>query len=119
FKKSPDYRAGTRLLVRFLSYLRAAVRNIRNGRIPRLLNPRQDGMLSIRQGRKGEGDVLADELPARPDSDAALGEMIEDIVSLLRRKEALSTIPLVALFRGMLSGMTAQQQRQQFGDSAA
>src|SRR5262245_38600606 len=77
FKEKPDYTGGNPLLVRFLSYLRAAVRNIRNGRIPRLLNTRQDGMLSIRQGRKGEGDVLADELPARPDSDAALGEMIE------------------------------------------
>jgi hypothetical protein len=120
FTERPDYVDGNPLLARFLSYLESAVRNIRKGRIPRLSNSRQGGLVSIGQGRarKGErtADVSPDELPGRADHDADVSEMVEDIASLLRRKEGAYPIPLVALFRAMLTGMTVDQQRRRFGD---
>jgi hypothetical protein len=123
FEERPDYVGGNPLVARFLSYLEGAVRNIRKGRIPRLLSSRRDGVLRIGQGRARDGErtdaVLPDELPGRADQDADLGEMVEDITGLLRRKEGSHAIPLVALFQAMLGGMTVSEQRRRFGDGAA
>lgn len=121
FSERPDYATGNPLLARFLSYLDGAVKNIRNGKIRRLLNNRQDGTVSIGQGRK-KGDeadgISPDEIPGRMDHDADLGEMIEDLTTLLRRKEAASRFPLVPLLRAMLDGMSVNEQRRKFGDKA-
>jgi hypothetical protein len=122
FKERPDYVGGNPLVGRFLAFLDGAVRNIRKNRIPRFLDTRQDGMVRIGQGRARRGektdDIRPDELPGRPDADADLGEMIEDITGLLRRKERTHPIPLVALFQAMIGGMTVNEQRRRFGDSA-
>src|SRR5262249_27252456 len=74
FRERPDYQAGNPLLARFLAFLEGAVRNIRKGRIPRLLSNRQHGMVSIGQGRSRTGEtpdgISPDELPGREDMDA-------------------------------------------------
>lgn len=111
------------MLARFLGYLDKAVRNIRNGKIPRLLKYRPNGTMRISQGRTKKGEkadgISADEIPGRIDHDTDLGEMIEDMTNLLRRKEASSGVPLVSLFNAMLGGMSVNQQRRRFGDRAA
>ena len=111
FQERPDYVNGNPLLARFLAFLNAAVRNIRNNRIPRLLNTRQDGMLRI-------GQEKFTDIPGRVDPDTDLGEMVQDILSLLRRKEQRYGIPLAALFQAIMEGMTVNDQRREFGDWA-
>jgi hypothetical protein len=107
---------------RFLTWVKYAVNNIRLGKIPRLsdIEIRPQGTLSIGQGRQQKGDpfdgVSPDQIAARPSTDADLHELIQDIVSLLRRKEAGFGFPLVDLFQDMISGMSVEQQRKKFGD---
>src|SRR5207244_627726 len=121
----PDALEGNPLQARFLTFLDYAVRNVARGKIPRLANVerRPEGTVSIGQGRwrPGEeaGGVSPDEIAARPDADADVGEMIADIEALLRKKERASGLPLTDLFRATLGGMAVHQQRTRFGDRPA
>jgi len=45
--------------------------------------------------------------------------LIEDIAGLLTRKEAATGLPLVDVFRGMMDGAHAYEQRQLYGDRRA
>jgi len=125
FEERPDYVTGNPLQARFMKYLQYAVNNIRKGKIPRLANtePRPQGTLSIGLGRRRAGDpagdVSPDEIVARRSHDVDLGELIEDIITLLRRKEAAYPIRLVDLFHSILAGQTQDQQRKSFGDRLA
>jgi len=123
FREKPDYSSGNPLLARFLAFLEGAVRNIRKGRIPRLLSSRQQGIVSIGLSRAKRGEtpegISPDEIPGRVDMDTDLGEMIEDLEGLLRRKERASGLPLVAMFRATMAGQTTVQQRRTFGDRKA
>lgn len=119
--QTPDFNP---LQARFLKYLQFAVNNIRNGKIPRLANAEQrpHGTISIGQGRTKEGDpangVSPDEIASRASADADLGEMIEDILGLLRAKEPAYSLPLAALFHAIMAGERSEQQAKRFGDRA-
>jgi hypothetical protein len=110
------------LQVRFMAFLHSAIRNIRKGRVPRLLSVerRPPGTVSIGQGRHKAGDpstgISPDAIAARPSPEPELDELIGDIEALLRRKEASYGFPLVALFRAMTSGKNTEEQRAIFGD---
>jgi hypothetical protein len=110
---------------RFMSFLQGAINNVRKGKVPRLrsVERRPQGSVSIGQGRRKEGDpatgISPDEIADRPSTDAELGEMVEDITSLLLRKQSETGLPLAGLFRAMMSGMNSQQQRARFGDRPA
>lgn len=125
FEERPDYVQGNPLQARFLKYLQYAVNNIRKGNIPRLRNVEQrpQGTISIGLGRQREGDpdgsVSPDEIAARRSTEADLGEMIEDLTSLLRRKEGEHSLPLAALFQGIMAGERTEEQRRRFGDRVA
>ena len=56
---------------------------------------------------------------ARRSLDADLAELADDLMGLLRKKEAAHSLPLVALFRAIMSGQTTDQQRSRFGDRAS
>jgi hypothetical protein len=108
-----------------MQWVKFAVNNIRKGKIRRLSNveERPGGTFSIAQGRTSEGDPAAgispEKLPGRPSTDESLAEMIADIETLLRFKERAYPVRLVDLFRSMLAGTTAGQQRATFGDRLA
>ena len=125
FEERPDYIGGNPLQARFLKYLQFAVNNIRKGKIPRLadVEHRPQGTVSIGQGRSRGGDlaggVSPDQIVARRSHDADLAELADDLMGLLRRKEAAYPLPLVALFQAIMSGQTTDQQRARFGDRAS
>jgi hypothetical protein len=116
----PDSAAHFR--ARFKTWVKYLVANIRAGKIARLTDTEQrpQGTVSISQGRRKEGDlggaISPDQIAARPSGDAHFQELIEDIKSLLRRKEAAYELPLVRFFSSMMSGARTAQQYQQFGD---
>ncbi len=123
FTERPGETAGFNpLQARFLKYLQFAVNNIRKGKIVRLADAGQwpIGTVSIGQGRTREGDpangVSPNEIVDRPSKDADLGEMVEDIIALLRRKEGAYGLPLAALFHAIMAGQRTDQQVKQFGD---
>ncbi len=117
--ETPDFNP---LQARFMVFLQAAIGNIRKGKIARLRNVerRPPGAIPIGLGRHQHGDEAAgispDEIADRPHRDADLGEMIEDISDMLRRKEPAYGFPLVALFRAIMSGVSNEEQRRRFGD---
>jgi hypothetical protein len=125
FQERPDYVEGNPLQARFIKYLQFAVNNIRKGKIPRLadVEHRPQGTVSIGQGRSRGSDsfggLLPDEIVARPSHDGDLGELVDDLIGLLRRKEAAYPLPLAALFHAIMSGQTQDQQRKTFGDGAS
>lgn len=123
FVERPGYLGGNPLMARFMRFLDMAIRNIKGGRIPRLRQNQGQGWLSIGQGRKGDdesrGTVSPDEIAGRADTDADLKEMIADITTWLRRKEASSGLPLVRLFDAIMAGRNSEQQRKIVGDTAA
>jgi hypothetical protein len=125
FQERPDYVEGNPLQARFVKYLQFAVNNIRKGKISRLadVEHRPQGTVSIGQGRSRGGDsfggVSPDQIVARPSHDADLAELVDDLIGLLRRKEAAYPIRLVDLFRAILAGQTQDQQRKTFGDGAS
>jgi hypothetical protein len=96
------------LRARFMKYLQFAVNNIRKSRIPRLANTGSwpPGTVSIGQGRSKKDEptsgITPDEIKARSSQDADLGEKIEDIETLLQRKEGAYGFPLVDLFRTIM-----------------
>jgi hypothetical protein len=110
------------LQARFLRYLQWAINNIRKGKIARLAHasPYPPGTVSIGQGRARKDEptvgISPDEIAARPSHDADLGEMVEDIETLLRQEEKTSPLPLVGLFRTIMAGERTDQQVQRFGD---
>src|SRR5262249_54671799 len=122
FQERPGYMGGNPLLARFLQYLQWAINNIRKGKIPRLssIEPRPAGTVSIGQGRQRMGDLRAgvspEEIATPYSGERDFEEMIQDIEGLLRRKEGAYGFPLVNLFRAMLRGMSADQQRRTFDD---
>lgn len=122
FQERPHGPGFNPLQARFMQFLQFAVNNIRRGRIPRLahVGHRPSGTVTIGQGRSTKGEagavVSPESIPARRTGDADLAEMIEDIALLLRRKESAYGLPLVDLFRAILGGMNAHEQRQRFGD---
>lgn len=113
------------LQARFMKFLEFAVRNIRKGKIVRLrkAEARPAGTVSIGVGRTKEGDpsqgLPAEQLPARPATDTAFGEIVADLLSNLRQKEAAYGLPLVAVFQAMLAGQRSDALRQTYGDRAA
>jgi hypothetical protein len=119
---SADNPAVNLLQARFMAFLEAAIRTIKKGRVPRLLNVerRPQGAVSIGLGRWKEGDpatgISPDEIADRPSGEAHLGELLGDIEGLLRRKEPGYGFPLAALFRAIMAGRNLDQQKQQFGD---
>ncbi len=115
----PDSAAHFR--ARFKTWVKYLVANIRAGKIARLTNieQRPQGTVSIGQGRRKEGDpggVSPDQIAARPSGDADFEEMIDDIKTLLHRKEAAYGLPLVRFFSGMMAGARTAQQYRDFGD---
>src|SRR5262249_28287927 len=98
------------LQARFLKYLQFAVNNIKKGKIVRLTNAGQ-----LPPGTVG---IAPDKIQARPAQDAALGELIEDILGLLRQKEQAYPLPLVDLFKAIMGGDRTEQQTRRFGDRA-
>lgn len=122
FHERPDYLGGNPLMARFMRFLDMAIRNIKGGRIPRLRQNQGQGWFSIGQGRNRnelQGTVSPDEIAGREDTDSDLKEMITDITTWLRRKEASSGLPLVRLFDAIMAGKNSEQQRKIVGDSAA
>ncbi len=108
---------GNPLEARFKTAVGNAIRNIASGRIPRLLNTKPKGTVSIGQGRDNmPGTMSPDQIASRPDSHAGLAELVNDIKLLLRRKEKAYGLPLVALFYAIIAGQRTAEQRQQFGD---
>lgn len=124
FEERPGYDGGNPLLARFLRFLEWAVANIRKGKIVRLRNTesRPQGTVSIGQGRHRPGDayggISPDEIEARPSTEGDLGEMVQDIEGLLRRRETEAGFPLVSLFKAIMSGQRTEQQRAKFEDRA-
>jgi len=116
----PDFNP---LQARFMSFLQFAVNNIRKGKIPRLskVEPRPQGTVGIGQGRGEQtGPVVSPEaIPARRSSEADLADMIDDLTILLRRKEQAYPLPLVDVFRAILSGEKNEELRKHFGDRRA
>jgi hypothetical protein len=105
FQERPGPLQGNPLQARFLTFLHFAIRNIRSGRIPRLAN--------VVQKHRG---TFPDEIAATPSTDADLGELVADIIDLLRRKEHAEGLPLVAIFRAMMAGLKTMELRARFGD---
>jgi hypothetical protein len=122
FVEKPEYTGGNPLQARFMKHLKWVINGIRGGKIPRLAlaAQRPPGTVSISQGRQQDGDpaggISADEIAARPSADADLGEMVGDIMTLLRRKEPAYGFPLVSLFQSIMAGMSVEEQRKRFGD---
>lgn len=120
--QTPDVRGG--LQARFMIFLNHAIRNVAKGKIPRLgkIERRPPGTVSFGLGRRKEADpgneIHPDEIAARPSSDLELAEIVEDISILLRKKEPVYGLPLVGLFRAIMSGKNAEQQREMFGYQA-
>jgi len=116
---------GNPLVARFFTWLKFTVNNIRKGKIPRLsrVEQRPQGTVSIGIGRSSKdepsADVSPDRIVGRPDDEAELTELIQDIVLLLQRKQPAYPINLVGLFQSILAGQNSDQQRKQFGDRAA
>jgi hypothetical protein len=107
------------LQARFFKFLQFAVNNIRKGKIPRLSTTerRPQGSVSIGVGRGDDtGTLSPDEIAAPASDEADFGEIVSDITGLLRRKETVSGLPLVALFRAIIAGKNSDEQRAQFGD---
>ena len=121
-EKRPYHGDFNPLQARFLAWLEYAVRNIRKGKIPRLatVERRPQGTVSIGIGRQSKedqsGDVSPDEIVARRSNDDEYQEIVTDIITLLRQKEAAYPIPLVALFRAIISGQRTEEQARRFGD---
>jgi hypothetical protein len=87
---------GNPLEARFKVAVGNAIRNIAAGRIPRLFNTerRPQGTISIRQSRGDQaGTISPEKIPARPNDQAGLGELLSDIRLLLHRKEAAYGLP--------------------------
>jgi hypothetical protein len=123
FQERPDYLPGTNpLQARFLAFLGNAIRNIRQNKVPRLANVerRPPGTVSIGLGRRQPGDPAAgispEQIAAPPSHEADLGELVQDITTLLAKKQRTLDLPLVPIFRAMMGGMGSHDQRQQFGD---
>lgn len=126
FDASRPYQPGENpLQARFMSWLKFAANNIRKGKVPRLRNveTRPTGTVSISPGRTKDGDpsqgLPAEQLPARPSADLGFGEIVGDLVSDLRQKEAAYGVPLVAFFQAMLAGQRMAALRSNFGDRKA
>jgi len=124
FEERPHGSGFNPLQARFLSYLHYAINNIRRGKIPRLANVerRPQGTVSIGQGRTGEqvgSSVSPEAIPARRSGEADLAEMIDDLVTLLRRKERAYPLPLVDVFRAIVAGTKNDELRRRFGDRRA
>lgn len=112
-----DLRGG--LQARFMNFLKYALNNIVKGRIPRLGLGRKPGTVSIGQDgwEKGDKGGLPDStIPAPISSDSELAELIDDVNTLLRHKEAEIGLPLVDLFQAIMNGERTAQQLRRFGD---
>jgi hypothetical protein len=72
-------------------------------------------MMGSKEGDPSRG-VSPDEIAARPSTEADLAEIVDDVTSLLLRKQQQTSLPLVGVFRAMMSGQNRDQQRAQFGD---
>ncbi len=113
------------LQARFMSFLKFAINNIRKGKIPRLakVEPRPASSLSIGLGGTQDDDpsqgISPEHLPAQSSTDADFGEIVADIVSNLRQREAAYGLPLVDVFQAMLSGQKSEALRKAYGDRAA
>jgi hypothetical protein len=123
FQERPDFIAGENpLQARFLAFLGNAIRTIKQGKVPRLANVerRPQGTVSIGLGRRQEGDpaggVSPDEIAAPSSGEGDLAEMIQDITTLLARRQRTLDLPLVPIFQAMMAGVGSHDQRQQFGD---
>jgi hypothetical protein len=97
------------LLGRFLTYLSFAIKNIVSGRIPRLSN----------RARRPQGAPIdPNEIPAPVSDDEELAELVDDITTLLQKKELAYDLPLAGLFQPIMAGKRTDQQIEQFGDRA-
>lgn len=124
FTEKPGLVEGNPLQARFMLFLNYAIRNVRQGKVPRLANTRRlPGTVSIGQGRRREGDpadgISPEEIVAHSSAEGGLDELVSDISDLLRRKEPETGLPLVKMFVGMVQGEKTAEQRRTYGERAA